>query len=83
MRRGIRIRDASNTRGNIGTLPSLGMVFAETLTEILVPSLVLLLVIHVHVHLLGVLLEVCNVVCSVSALEHGVGRLGLLLSLPE
>ena len=68
---------------NVDTLPSLGMVFAETRAEVLVPARVRVLVILVHVDLLRVLLEVGHVVRGVPALQHGIGGLRLLLTLPE
>lgn len=74
---------ASDTRCDVNTLPSFGMVFAETLAEVLVPARVPLLIIRVHVDLLGVLLEVGDVMRSMSALQDGVGGLRLLLSLPK
>lgn len=66
---------ATDMRCDVDTLPSLGMVFAKTLTEVLVPARVRLLVIHVHVDLLWVLLKVGHVMRRVPALEDGVGRL--------
>jgi hypothetical protein len=55
------------------------MVFAETGTKVLVPARVRILVILVHVDLLWVLLGVGHVLGSGSALENGIGGLGLLL----
>lgn len=55
-------------------LPSLGMVFAQSVAEVLVPARVdPVTLFGVHVDLLRVLLEVRNILGGVSALEDGVG----------
>lgn len=65
-------------------LPSLGVVFAQSLAEVLVPACVdALLVFLVHVYFLRVLLQIRDVVCCVPALKYCVRCLGLLLTFPE
>jgi hypothetical protein len=71
------------SRCDVGTLPSLGMVFAESRIKVLVPAGVRLRIVQVHVDFLGILLKVGNVMCCMSPLEDGVGSLRLLLTLPE
>lgn len=68
---------------NITLLPPLGVVFAEALAEILVPAPVVVLIFRAEVYLLGVLLQVRDVMCSVSSLEDSRSSLVLLLALPE
>ena len=57
-------------------LPSLGVIFAQVLTKVLVPTgadgLVLL---AVHVDLIGILFEVGHVLGGVTALKNRVGGL--------
>ena len=64
-------------------LPALGVVFTETLAEVLVPAPMITLVFRAKVHLVGELLQVRHIMCRVSALQHSRGCLVLLLALPE
>ena len=60
------------------------MVFAQALAEVLIPACVAgLSWFFAQVEFLGVLLQVCNVMCGVSSLEDRICSLGLLLALPE
>ena len=65
------------------SLPSLGVIFAEARAEVLVPAGVEFISILAHVNLVWILFEVGDVMCSMSALEDGIGGLGLLLTLPQ
>jgi hypothetical protein len=71
------------SRCDVGTLPSLGMVFAESRIKVLVPAGVRLRIVQVHVDFLGILLKVGDVMGCMSPLEDSVGSLRLLLTLPE
>lgn len=54
-------------------LPSLGVVLAQSLAEVLVPACVDTLgVFLAHVDLVRVLLQVRDIVCSMSSLENGI-----------
>jgi hypothetical protein len=60
-------------------LPSLRVVLAQAVAEVLIPAGVdCVALLTLHVYLLGVLLEVCNILGSVSTLEHRVCGLRLL-----
>lgn len=63
-------------------LPSSGVVFAQALTIVIIPTW-LVGIILIQVHFLGILLEVGHVVSCVSALKDRVGSLRLLLAFPE
>ena len=64
-------------------LPALGVVFTETLAEVLVPAAMVALVFGPEVHIVGVLFKVRHIMCRVSTLQDGRGSLVLLLELPE
>jgi len=66
------------------TLPSLGVVFTQSLAEVLVPACVVsFLVVLVHVNFVRILLQVCNIMGCMSALQDGIGCLWLLFALPQ
>lgn len=66
-------------------LPSFGVIFAETCAEVLVPAGVHLIFVFflAHVDFVWILLEVGNVMCSMSALKNGIYCLRFLLTFPE
>ena len=64
-------------------LPPLGVIFTETLAEVLVPAAMVTLVFRSEVNLVGVLFKVRDVMRRVPALQDSRGSLVLLLALPE
>lgn len=65
-------------------LPSLGMIFTEAVTEVLIPAgIETIFVFLIHVDFLGVLFEVCHIVSSVPPLKDRISSLGLLLTFPK
>ena len=64
-------------------LPALGVVFTETLAEVLVPAAMVTLVFGPEVHLVGILFKVREVMRCVPTLQNSRGSLVLLLTLPE
>lgn len=59
------------------------MVFAKSLSKVLVIASMIVLRIRPHVCSLGVLLQMRDIVRGVATLEHSRGCLILLLALPE
>jgi len=67
---------AIDTRCFVADLPSSGMIFAQSLTVVLIPArLVAISIILIHIHLLGILLQVGHVVSSMPTLENSIRSL--------
>lgn len=65
-------------------LPSFGVVLAQAVAEVLIPACVdRVTFLALHVNLLGILLEVCNILSCVPSLEDCVCSLRLLSVFPN
>ncbi|OBT60359.1 hypothetical protein VE03_10199, partial [Pseudogymnoascus sp. 23342-1-I1] len=54
-------------------LPALGVIFTDTLAEVLVPAAIITLIFRTEVHLVGILFKVREVMRCVPTLQNSAG----------